>query len=300
MNSGTNNISNLLESSKKSLFLLTLSLAILSSVYLLFSERKYRTFMVIVAETNGFSSSESLVSSALTSSFGGLGSAVGIDGLSGSEETHFQKVLYLMNSIDVSKRLINENPEIIKDLFPAKEFDVTKKTFKDDNVIKSTLKYFLGMNYLNNSPEFIVSDKIKKILNINKDKETDFTVLSIDHKDPEMAKALLENIYLISEEIVKNDNRDSSLKKIDYFEKSLADGNLSVINANAFTKMANIEYQKFALSSSGAPFASQIIQSTTISPKPVSPNSIAVIFVSLIIWLICSVMILSFNYKESV
>ena len=113
-----------------------------------------------------------------------------------------------------------------------------------------------------------------------------------------MAVKLLESIYSISEDIVKQDTRDASIKKIQYFETSLANGNLSSINSNAFTKMANIEYQKFALSSSDAPFASQIIQNPTIVGKPVSPNVYLVIFVSFVLWLIISTLVISLRFDE--
>ncbi|MAU56826.1 MAG: hypothetical protein CML84_01705 [Rhodobiaceae bacterium] len=294
----SSNIINSLKLSRSTLFYLALAILLGCLTYLSFAEKKYQSYMVIIPETNGVSSAESVVSSAI-SSFGSLGGGLDLGDLSGgSEDPQFKKVLYLINSIEVSRILIDSNPELIQELFPKKTFNIKTKKFKDDNFFIDVLKSIFGMKYINNEAELIVSDRIKKILKISKESKSKFTVLSIDNENPKMAKELLENIYKISEDIVKKDTRDASLKKIKYFETSLATGNLSSINSSAFTKMANIEYQKFALSSSDAPFASQIVQKPTIDGKPVSPNIYLVIFVSLVIWLVISTLVISIRYDE--
>ncbi len=291
-------IRDLIKLSRKTFLITALSIAFLSTFYLIFANKKYQTFMVIIPETNGISSAESAVESAL-SSFGSIGGALDLGSLGGSDDPQFKKVLYLIHSQEVSKILIDENPEIIDNFFIKKQFDIKKKEFQKDSFLVDSVKTVFGMKYFNNNAETIVSDELKKVLKISKDSKTKFTILSIDHENPIVAKALLQNIYKIAEDIVKKETRDNSLKKIEYFESSLASGNLSTINATAFTKMANIEYQKFALSSSDAPFASQIIQNPTIAGKPVSPNVYLVVFISFVIWLVISTLIISFRYEEN-
>ena len=291
-------IRDLIKLSRKTFLITALSIAFLSTFYLIFANKKYQTFMVIIPETNGISSAESAVESAL-SSFGSIGGALDLGSLGGSDDPQFKKVLYLIHSQEVSKILIDENPEIIDNFFIKKQFDIKKKEFQKDSFLIDSVKTVFGMKYFNNNAETIVSDELKKVLKISKDSKTKFTILSIDHENPIVAKALLQNIYKIAEDIVKKETRDNSLKKIEYFESSLASGNLSTINATAFTKMANIEYQKFALSSSDAPFASQIIQNPTIAGKPVSPNVYLVVFISFVIWLVISTLIISFRYEEN-
>ena len=291
-------IRDLIKLSRKTFLITALFIAFFSTFYLIFANKKYQTFMVIIPETNGISSAESAVESAL-SSFGSIGGALDLGSLGGSDDPQFKKVLYLMHSQEVSKILINENPEIIDNFFIKKQFDIKKKEFQKDSFLVDSVKTVFGMKYFNNNAETIVSDELKKVLKISKDNKTKFTILSIDHENPIVAKALLQNIYKIAEDIVKKETRDNSLKKIEYFESSLASGNLSTINATAFTKMANIEYQKFALSSSDAPFASQIIQNPTIAGKPVSPNVYLVVFISFVIWLVISTLIISLRYEEN-
>lgn len=175
----------------------------------------------------------------------GLGAALGGDGSS----TMHKQFLQTLGSYDIAAQLAADKemgPRIVE---PDEGTKVTP------GLVGEELKSLLSVSKLRNMPL----------------EDTTFTEVTFLHKDPAFAQQVLQRIFLISDEIVRAQVRETKTAQRDALLRSLEATTNSYQRDALVKNLLEVEHELMT-SMTDAPFTYRFIESLHVEERPASPQ----------------------------
>lgn len=275
---------------------LTSIFAIISVLYSLSLPNIYTSSALLApaSEENSLSSQVGQFSG--LASFAGLG--LGSEGSSKTQEAieriksfeffskHFLPNVQLENLMAVKKWIPEQNILI----YDENLFDPKTKIWKRDvsyprKIIPSNQEVF--------------EEVYEKILNISMNKNTGFVSISIDHKSPIIAKRWLDLIILNINESMRELDKQSSQRSIDFLNKSTESTSVRSIN-DVISVLLENQMQTLMLANSQKDYVFKIIESPIASEKKSGPSrAIICIIITLLGGLFSVCIVFLQHYRKS-
>lgn len=246
------------------------------------------TYLLTYAFSNQYSSTvltsqNSMVSNESVPNIGSLASLGGLDIGIGSTDGKISRfeIIETINSRDFFYELLTEFDEIL---------DFFVREYKDkDLILKKYPELIVSIKNRENSDKDLqtflrISHELykSKFISINTDKESGFISISVESDSAVFSKSSLEKILNAINLKIKSKTIDLSDKIIFYLE-DLLDKNTTIDVRSSISSMLSKELETNMLAKVQEDFALTIIDSPSISYKPVKPRRVFLSFVSFFI-----------------
>ena len=254
----------------------------LASLFLWNAERKYTvsyTFTPVSSE----GSSPSLAG------LGGLASLAGVS-LPSSDGGDVATYKALLRSEEVAAALL-ENDRLISLIF-AREWNPAGSYFEappqsEIGRVVGSVKYLLtGQATAEYAPPNAprLADWLVKEIQVSEDRDTGFLTLSLELADPELARAVLQEITQVTDAIIKDRFIGSAEGTVEFYQRKLSSAR-SREHREALAQLIAQEEQKLMLASKGDYFVMEPLTHPTVSLHPTSPRSTIVLALAIVLGL---------------
>ena len=247
------------------IFSITAIFAILSVMYALSLSNIYRSQALLAPANNSEASS-------MLGQYSGLASMAGIS-LGSSEGDKSVEAIERIKSYEFFSTFFL--PKILlQDLMAVEtwnpginKINYDKKFFNDDK--ESWEKKESGKSYMPSSQE--AYEKYAKIMNISKDKKTNFVRVSIDHQSPYIAQDWTKIIIQEINQSMRNEDKDRSVKSLNFLNEQLLKVNYEEIKL-AISSLQQEQMKSLMLIESNKDYIFKVLNSPIAPEKKFAPQ----------------------------
>jgi hypothetical protein len=247
--------------------------------YIRNAEHKYTASMLIgpVADTN------QLVGGMDFSATSGTGL---LSALSQPKVTPLATLKELLHSEPVARVLLNDTT--VRDhFFPGLWNEESKSWRRPGGLVpwlKSQIKTMLGLPAWTQPSPGLLQQALTSQLQIADDRETGFTSLSFEDRDPQFAVHLLSSAVATADSILRQRTRNEATRRIEFISSRLDnDAKLSVDHRQVLIRFLASEEQKLIGVAAGTPMAADIVLPAKASAQITAPNWKAVLAASIVL-----------------
>ena len=247
----------------------------LALVYTNVAERRYAVTLTLVPTEQ----SDNALKSLSGGSLGSLASLAGVNLPGSSNSLNFD----LMPDAIVSRETATQL-SLDQDLMHAtfdRDWDPVGKSWREPHgllrtirkAITTPLAFVVGNEvepYSPPGPQEMQSFLEKRLM-VSRDRKRPVITVSMLHRDPEYAKALIYRTWKVADDRMKQSSLERSTANIDYLSKRLIETQTLDYRLYLYTVMSQEEKRRMTTSNS-LPFVAEPFGVPTASAKPVSPN----------------------------
>lgn len=290
------NLFHILWNKKFFILCLTSIFAIISVLYSLSLPNIYTSSALLApaSEENSLSSQ--------VGQFSGLASFAGL-GLSSEGSSKTQEAIERIKSFEFFSKHFLPNVQLENLMAVKKWIPEQNILIYDENLFDPKTKIWKrDVSYPRKiipSNQEVFEEVYEKILDISMNKNTGFVSISINHKSPNIAKRWLDLIILNINESMRELDKQSSQRSIDFLNKSTESTSVRSIN-DVISVLLENQMQTLMLANSQKDYVFKIIESPIASEKKSGPSrAIICIIITLLggLFSVCIVFLL--HYRKS-
>lgn len=208
--------------------------------------------------------------------FGSVGSLMGLVGVGG--QTNFDKYRVILVSNQVARNIVADQ-EFARMLY-AGHWDDQSGEWRPPRdlafLIKSGIKFGLGMEPWRRPDEQFMSAYLKKRLQFSVDKESGFLTVKINHEIPELAAELLVRLHLEANRVIRDATGIRTSNRIAYLNDTLPNVHLDS-HRNVLIEMLSTEGQKMIMVEADQEFAAEMIEAPVVPKVKSTPNAVTMV-----------------------
>lgn len=221
----------------------------------------------------------------------GAARLIGLGGPGGPAGVEYTKFQSLLSSSILAERLAKEG--ILQQMYP-KRWDASTHSWKSPSgffsPISSAVRAALGMPARHEPSARDIEALLKGSLVQNLSLQTSLLDLSFTSTDPEFAKMFLTRVHRDADNILRENARTRSARRIHYLQQTLINVT-AVEQRSALIQLLNQETQTSMMIESDPNYSADMVDPPSVTPDPISPKFVIVMLGSVLGGLIAGVIL---------
>lgn len=265
---------------KRIVFATMLLAFLLALTYLHIATYKYDVTLLVTPVSDQAKGKSGMLSS--------LASVAGIDlSAAPGEVDPFDLFLQGINTRQIAEVLASDQG-LMRELFPA-QWDEETKEWRNPSPFKTgainALKSVLGLPLRPWTPPngALVADFITQYISVVRDPRSQIVTITMRYDRPEVAKHFLGRLHTVDDNWLRQQTLIRTSKYIEYLNGELQRVTVEEYRQALGDILSEQEKRRMFASSPSVNYSAQIFEAPTAAMKPASPNTVAVLLISLIL-----------------